>query len=474
MGGRGEPPTFVHMDPRIVSLAFALALGACSLGAAAEPVDVALKPGAPWKSYPTRTLDDLAGMAARAPDARLTKYGGNAARSERATGFFRVAQVQGRSWLVDPEGALYVDKSVVSVSTTPTPKAEAALKAKFGDPEGWAAQTSTWLRSLGFNGLGAWSDTTRLRAAPSPLAYTRIWNFMSGYGKKRGGTYQLPGHTGYPSNAIFVFDPEFEAFCDEHARQLAATKDDPWLLGHFTDNELPLRREALASYLSLPATDPGFKAAQEFLRQRRGAKATAKDITDQDRQDFLALVVDRYLRIVCGAIRRHDPNHLILGPRLHGGALNYPEVFRACGKHLDVIAVNYYHAWTPDREKLAMWTRESGRPFVITEWYAKGMDAVGLTNQSGAGWTVKTQKDRAKFYENFTLGLLESKGCVGWQWFKYADNDPENLKTDPSNRDSNKGMVTNRYEPYPDMAASMKRINERVYQLVEYFDSGAR
>lgn len=432
---------------------------------AAEPVDVALKPGAPWKSYPTRTLDDLAGLASREPDANLSRFGGTLSRTAPRSGFFRAAKLVDRWWLVDPDGALYLDKSVVSVQVTPTPKAVAALRAKFGDEAQWAAKTSTWLRTVGFNGLGAWSDTERLVGAPQRLAYTRIWNFMSSYGKARGGTFQQPGHTGYPKDAIFVFDPGFETFCDQHARQLAAQKDDPWLLGHFTDNELPLKREALASFLSLPETDSGFQAAQKFLRERHGATASAKDISDEDRAAFLELVVDRYLRIVCGAIRRHDPNHLILGPRLHGGALNYPEVFRACGRHLDVVAVNYYHAWTPDQQKLAMWEREAGKPFTITEWYAKGMDAVGLTNASGAGWTVKTQKDRAKFYENFTLGLLEARGCVGWQWFKYGDNDPENLKTDPSNRDSNKGMVTNRYEPYPELVASMQRINERVYQL---------
>jgi hypothetical protein len=448
-------------------------LGLAWTAHAAEMIDVALKPGAPWKAYPTRTLDDLAALAQAKPDQNLSRYGGSFARSAPKTGFFHSAKIGSRWWLIDPEGALYLDKSVVSVQTTPTPRAVAALEKKFGDETKWAAQTSVWLRELGFNGLGAWSNTERLVGVPQPLAYTRIWNFMSSYGKKRGGTFQQPGHTGYPKDAIFVFDPEFERFCDEHAKPLAAQKDDPWLLGHFTDNELPLNRNALTNYLALPEGDLGFRAAREFLRERHGASAAIKDVTDADKAAFLELVVDRYLRIVCGAIRRYDPNHMILGPRVHGGALSCPEVFRACGRHLDVVAVNYYHAWTPDLEKLAMWEREAGKPFTITEWYAKGMDAVGLSNASGAGWTVKTQRDRAKFYENFTLGLLEARGCVGWQWFKYADNDPENLKTDPSNRDSNKGMVTNRYEPYPEMVAAMKRVNERVYQIVEYFDRGA-
>ena len=31
-----------------------------------------------------------------------------------------------------------------------------------------------------------------------------------------------------------------------------ATKDDPYLLGHFSDNELPWKLGALKSYLALP------------------------------------------------------------------------------------------------------------------------------------------------------------------------------------------------------------------------------
>jgi hypothetical protein len=100
---------------------------------------------------------------------------------------------------------------------------------------------------------------------------------------------------------------------------------------------------------------------------------------------------------------------------------------------------------------------------------AKGMD-VGLANTGGAGWVVKTQRDRGWFYENFTLGLLESRVCVGWHWFKYQDNDPADTKADPSNRDANKGILNNRYEPYPELLQSMKRVNERAYGVIDWFD----
>jgi hypothetical protein len=454
-----------------ISLVIGVALAAMSGPlSAAETVLVATKPTATWKPYPTRTLADLPAIASAPADAGLDRFGGRTDRRAKATGFFRAEKIAGRWWLIDPDGGLCLNRSVVSVAMMRTRGAVAALEKKFGGEDPWAAQTAVMLREQGFNGLGAWTDTTRLRAAPTKLAYTHIWNFMSSYGRKRGGTYQLPGHTGYPNNAIFVFDPEFAAFCDEHAKQLTATKDDPWLLGHFTDNELPLRREALANFLSLPERDPGFRAAQAFLRERHGAAATAKDITEADQQDFLAIVIDRYLGTVTRAVRKYDPNHLILGSRFHGAQVRFPETFRAAGPYLDVVAVNYYNAWSADKELVAMWERESGKPYIITEWYAKGMDVPGLANVSGAGWVVKTQRARGLFYENFTLSLLEAKSCVGWHWFKYMDNDPDDTKADPSNRDSNKGIVSNRYEPYADLMASMKRINEHTYRLVDHFD----
>lgn len=429
-------------------------------------VDVTTKPGQPWTARPTRTLADVPELPA---DAGLDTFGGLRTRTGKATGFFHTEKAGNRWWLVTPEGGLFLHVGVNSIAPLRTPRAEAALRERFGSPARWAAGTTQLLQAHGFNGAGSWSDAQLLRAVERPLVQTRMWNFMSTYGRQRGGTRQEPGHTGYPNDCPFVFDPGFETFSDAHARQLAASKDDPWLLGHFSDNELPWKRTLLNGCLALPAEDPGRQAAVTWLRQRRGPAAGAVDVTETDQIDFLALAIDRYFRIVGAAIRRHDPNHLYLGARFHGQALRLPEVFRAAGPHLDVVSVNYYNAWTPDPERLAMWERESGRPVVVTEWYAKGMDS-GMANTTGAGWLVRTQADRGWFYQNFVLALMESKVCVGWHWFKYADNDPADTKADPSNLDSNKGIVSADYAPWQDLLAAMKALNVRAYHLVDHFD----
>ena len=89
-----------------------------------------------------------------------------------------------------------------------------------------------------------------------------------------------------------------------------------------------------------------------------------------------------------------------------------------------------------------------------------------LDNVSGAGYVVPTQIDRAYAYQHFTLGLLESRNCVGWHWFRYQDDDSDDL----SDNCSNKGIFDNYYEPYPWLAQYMRQLNTNVYNLIDYFD----
>ena len=419
-------------------------------------------PGRSWEKLPTRTLADLPPTPL---DQNLGRYGGTPTASPQPSGFFRVTQQKGRWWLVDPEGLPYHHRGIASIRETRTSRARAALQETFGTSNQWAKETSQLLRERGFNGTGPWCNDTLLKQSQENLAYSKMWNFMSTYGKRRGGTFQKAGHLGYPGDCPFIFDPEFSAFCEQHAEQLAETKDDPWLLGHFTDNELPWNIKMLDRYLALPKTEHGYLAASKWL-QERGKKQ--EQITDRDRADFVGFAAETYFSIVTQAILKHDPNHLILGSRFHGSALRIPALFEAAGRHLDVISVNYYHAWTPEIERMQNWSTTAKKPILITEWYAKGQDS-GLANTSGAGWLVKTQKDRGKFYQNFTLALLESQVCVGWHWFRYADNDPSQKGVDPSNLDANKGIVTSDYQPYPELLDAMEAVNKRSYGLIQFF-----
>lgn len=427
-----------------------------------------------WQMRDTRTIELLVDFLPDSKKIQLNRYGGRIDRKAKAKGYFYPKKIADRWWFVDPDGNLFIHIGVCSVSRGKSQISRKPAIEKFGTWEKWAQFTVSLFASHGFNGIGGWSDAELLRATSQPLAYTLSWNFMGSFGRARKLVWQEPGHLGYPNRCIPVFHPDFEKFCDEYAKQLLATKDDSLLIGHFSDNEMPVVSDMLDRSLQLDVNNPdlryGCEAARKWLNKRKGRQASSKDITDADRRAFVVHAFDQYYRITTNAIRKYDSNHLCLGSRLHGRALRLPHIFKVAGKYLDVIAVNYYGAWGPDPERMAMWSRESGRPFTITEFYAKGHDS-GLANNSGAGWLVPTQKDRGRFYQNFTLGLLESKSCVGWHWFKYRDNNPEDLSTDPSNRDSNKGIIDYKYKPYTTLLEDMKNLNNDVYALIDYFDS---
>lgn len=415
-----------------ICLISVLVMAAWTAPALAE--EAMLRSSGKWTKASARTTRDLRGF--RPQPVTLSKYGGLASGPKRkATGFFRTEQVRGRWWLIDPDGHLFLTVGLCSVNLSMFKDSE--VKAAFDSREAWVRATADLLRTQGFNTLGRWSDADKFRKLDPPMAYTTTSSFMAAYAKKRDT--KKNGERGYPHECHPVFDTEFATFCDRYAQKLAATKDDPWLLGHFTDNEIPFRPDALKNYLKLPKTDPGHQAARKFLAQRR---KSAENISKSDEADFLTIVAERYYSTVVQAIKKHDPNHLVIGSRLNGRNIN-DSVFRG-SKPLDVISINYYHHWSADQKQLNRATALSGRPILQSEWYAN-------VDEANAGFLVKTQRDRGLFYTNHALSLLENRNCIGWHWFKYGT------------------QVNKKFQPFTDMTDQMKRVNDNVYRLANHF-----
>jgi hypothetical protein len=415
----------------------------------AETAHIAGKDGN-WEPKEVRTVSELKGFT-RVSDVKLSRFGGLAGRKIEATGFFHTKKIDNQWWLVDPDGCLFISVGLCSINHGAVDREK--LPVKFGNEENWAIQTGRMLKKYGFNTLGCWSDWQTFRPTPQRMPYTPRWNFMATY---KGRRDKKKGQRGYPNLCMPVFDPEFEEFCERHARQLAATQDDPWLLGHFSDNELPFRPDALTNYLALPESDTGHKAARQWWLARSG-EFGSREITAEDQAAFLEYLARRYYSIVSRAIKKYDSNHLYLGSRIHGRTIR-PPVFRGSKGLVDVMSVNYYHRWSAEQERLSTWVECSGAPFIVSEWYAQSLEKPD-TNASGAGFRVKTDMDRGLFYQNFTLGLLQNPGCVGWHWFKYGGD----------GSGFHKGIVSREYEPHTDILKLMEEVNRQIYPLAEYF-----
>jgi hypothetical protein len=464
---RSVPPVkkiaITHLDT--------LKVEACMSGAGPDKKDFT-----EWKPYATLTLDQLPQAAILKKEIALNKYGSRMDKKTTATGFFHTRKIADRWYIIDPEGYAFICKAVNSITTGKSEFSDPASSEKFDNTQQWITGAIKLITANGFNMVGCWSNVDAVidynKTALKPIAYTVILNWMSGYGKERGGTYVQPGHTGYPNNTIFVFDPGFKKYCEVKAKNLSRYRNDPNFFGYFSDNEMPINSKNLEGYLSLPnKNDPGYIAAKKWIDERHINEA---QLTAQNKIDFLAYVADTYYSIISAALKSADPNHMYIGSRLYSSEKNVPEFFKAAAKYVDIFSINHYHVWSPQPADVDKWAQWSDKPFMITEYYAKGMDALGLANTSGAGWVVKSQQDRGLFYQNFSLNLLQSKNCVGWHWFKYQDNDPNDKNVDPSNSDSNKGMVDIRFEPYKPLVQLMKELNEKTYQLIDYYDSNHR
>ncbi len=409
----------------------------------------------PWRPQTTRLLELLNGYRPSGDKVKLDSFSGWLDRpKEKATGFFYVKRIEGRDWLIDPDGWRYYN---IGINTVREPK---------NATDDWAETTTALFRANGFNGLGNGSSP-RLQKVKTPLVWVRRHNFMFEFAKKKKLTEPASGTVGFLNRCMPVFYPDFEAFCDEFAKDLADTANDRTLLGIMTDNELQCPVDLLDRYLSLGADDPGHKAATAWLAGRK--------ITQRERYQFIAFAFERYYRIATKAIRKHDANHLYLGSRInyHTGEFDNPWFWKTLAQYHDVVSVNYYGIWGPDKKLFAEWAAWSGKPVLLTEWYAKAMDVPGLANTKGAGWLVHTQEDRARYYQHFALNALEIKNIVGWHFFKYMDDPKESVALDSAGG-ANKGMFDLQGRPYVPLLKRACAVNREAYPLIEFFDARNR
>ena len=433
------------------------------------------------------------------------KYGGFAAGPKQtATGFFRVAKVDDRWILVDPEGRPFFSTGLDVVgfgdSVTKVQGREAQF-AKFvaerdagkylaawsGEWGAGGAQThfSEYVHSLvvrdgadflprwrkstvarmkawGINSFGAWCDGGIVAEAKLPYV-----SFAGG----SGNTPTLMG------NLPDVYDERFEAAVKQDAvNQCTPRKGDPLLIGWFSANENPWfgEWEQGRSIAELILNKDGAwackRAAVDLLKGRYETIAKLNDawglqvpswdealntpalsagktvIAVRDKTELRRLFAERYFQITTAAIKAADPNHLTLGARFAGDAPQ--EVVAAAGKFCDVVSFNCYPPEFP-RAQFDRFYRSAGKPIIIGEFAFRGVDS-GLPNTRAAGLIVPTQTDRGLHYAEMVGDLLDTGYIVGCHWFQYID-EPATGRFD--GEDSNMGWVNAKDEPYTDFVS---------------------
>ncbi len=416
---------------------------------------------------------------------RYNLFGGHAGMCGfEARGYFYVAQRDGVWWLVDPVGCAFISKGVNHISPhgdfSPAlgySPYERSVREKYGGFEAWVNTTVARLRAWGFNTVGSWSYEQLFTRMP----YTLILNVMASY-----------GFDWVSGRVPDIFDRRFEEHAEGLAAKLCAPRArDPLLVGYFLDNELRWGpdwrspRHLLDDFMLLPPDAPGKRAAVEALleafsgdlgRLSAGLGVRLGDLNDllrytgnlpsggsfdAARSLFLRRFAERYFSVAASAIRRHDPNHLILGVRFAGPPPR--EVLEVAGRYSDVITINYYTygSHEPPVDVLRWVHSVTGKPVMVTEFSYKAMDS-GLPNTKGAGQPVRDQRERSYYAARYALRAVELPFVVGYHWFQYMDQ-PAQGRFDGEN--SNYGLVRIDDEPWELLTRTFTFVNVRAEEV---------
>jgi len=391
---------------------------------------------------------------------------------------FSIRQQGEAAWLVWPNGERFFSLGVCCVNQgasrkefDPSNPAYAAWQ-HYADSNAWAKATLSRLKAWGFTTVGGWSDFEVLKnSRDTDVAFAPVLHI--------GSTAGAPWWD--------MWDPKITDRMDEVAReQILALRDDPRVIGYYSDNEMGWWNAILFKMTLEQAPTSGQRRRLiELLRKtyRNDWSELLRDfepnpgVTDWDALEqhgqvflrpggngirverrFLEMLAERYYSLVHDIIRKYDRRALVLGDRYQ--SFYYPEVARACSRYVDAVSSNLNAHWNDGafaRFYVETLHRLSRKPVVIGEFYMCARDnRSGNKNTRGVYPVVATQKERAAGFRTTVQELLKIPYVVGVDWFQYYD-EPTHGRFDGEN--FNFGLVDIHDRPYEPLTAASSGLN---------------
>ncbi|MDP2899105.1 MAG: hypothetical protein Q8Q12_21415 [bacterium] len=390
---------------------------------------------------------------------------------------FSIQQQDGVAWLTKPNGGRFFSFGVCCVDQGAS-REEFKLDnpgyaawQHYPDATRWAESTLKRLNAWGFTTIGGWSDFQTLRQRrETPMAFTPVLHI--------GSTAGAPWWD--------MWDSKIVDRMDQVAReQILALRDDPPVLGYYSDNEMgwwnaPLFRMTLEQ----APTSGQRRRLMELLRQtyHNDWSELLRDFEPEGVQNFeeldergilylcpggdgirtmrrfLGLVGKRYYSLVHEIIRKYDQRALILGDRYQ--SFYYPEVARACTPYVDVVSSNLNASWNDGsfvRFYLETLHALTGKPVLVSEFYMSAQEnRSGNQNNHGVFPVVVTQEERARGFCTTLEALSGIPYVIGADWFQYYD-EPTHGRPDSEN--FNFGLVDIHDQPYEALTATASALD---------------
>src|SRR6266566_7471996 len=386
---------------------------------------------------------------------------------------FSIREQDGIAWLVKPNGDRFFSFGVCCVDMGASREKFDPDNPGYGawqhypDSNRWAEATLKRLKSWRFTTIGGWSDFRSLsQCRDMDVAFAPVLHI--------GSTAGAPWWD--------MWDPKIIDRMDQVAReQILALRDDPRLIGYYSDNEVGWWNAILFKMTLEQAPTSGQRRRLiELLRQtyRNEWSELLRDFEPAPgvenwealeqhgmlflrpggngigaERRFLEMLAERYYSLVHGLIRKYDRRALILGDRYQ--SFYYPEVARACARHVDAVSSNLNASWNDGsfaRFYLETLHRLTGKPVLIGEFYMSAREnRSGNMNNRGVYPVVATQKQRAFGFRNTLQALLKRPYVIGADWFQYYD-EPTHGRYDGEN--FNFGLVDIHDRPYEPLTST--------------------
>lgn len=395
------------------------------------------------------------------PNYNYSRYGGYLQKQIKGTGYFRVEQLDGRWWFVDPDGYLFL--SIGNGGNT----GRGGIFKNVENRKGWLKELPPEeLRINDRIDFGLWNLYRRYgenhREGNSKTNAKRMekWGVNVGssgfaeFGNPKPHMLYLRGFNVEDDlmGLSDIYIPGYAARMDSvMASFLPQNRDNPWVIGYFVGNEPAwIKSELRLCDLILSGKDRPIKTElQKHLKDGD---------TPERRIEFIYKTFDTFLQTVRKTMKRYDPNHLILGIRF--GNLNSLDesLMEICHNAFDVLSFNCYDL-APNVEMMDRALRLSHLPMIIGEYHFGTVDR-GMAQSL---WQVNTQEDRGTAYRYYTEQGYSHPGLIGTAYFTWNDQDLMGRGIDGENY--NCGIVDVTDRPYKHQVAAMMETAKRLYSV---------
>ena len=401
-------------------------------------------------------------------------YSGIEQIKSKATGFFRVEEIDGRWWMIDPNGNGFFMKGV-----------NGAFQKGRDKEIGWQKameEGAKLAESAGFNTISpVWANRQPQQQfnLDYPMPFTMHIQFGSTMMWEKYGPFA--GAAGGNKDAIMldgvgwhdlpnVYSHQWEEICDYAAKRVCAPqKNNPWLIGYYIGNERDWGKDkrltesvwqkgqkSTAKQAWVKLAKETFGTIDAFNKAWNSNIAsfdvlltdTKPTLTDSEEatafcKAFICQTAHKYFGTVRKAIKKYDPNHMIIGIRQHKAEWYLDTVLPVAGEYFDVFSINGYFTVHPEKgleqsvvQHYIDVYKAVKRPIISSEWKASG---------TGFGFTVSQ-------HTYFSLPFM-----VGSHFFPFTTmiNDEKPLV----------GLVNLEGEKETEILEAAKEINAQLYEV---------